>query len=413
MEPFEWRFEFPEVLNDDGDYLGFDVVIGNPPYGVILSKNEFQSLHYIDGSGISQGFFDSYGLFIILSLRIILRVKGYLAFIVPNTWRLLESAESFRKQIIIQNYLYEVNQFLDRVFPDAVVDCDIISIQKQLISTYDVLINLFKNNSLIGTHINNTKYLLSRHSINLFLKNSHYSLLNKLENRSEFVSNDFDIKNGIKPYEVGKGNPPQTKDILDLKPFTSNIMISEDFKPLIGGSSFNRYSILWNNDFYIKYGEWLAAPRDPKIFEAEEKIIIRQTSDRLICTIIGRDFIIRNNTHVILKKKYTDTSLKFLLAILNSKLLDFYYWSMNPEKGEALAEVKAFHIERLIYPKVDKATENHFIEIVDKIVEIKKFNSSADTSSFENEIDRMVYNLYEMTEEEISLVEKVSTNNLY
>ena len=52
------------------------------------------------------------------------------------------------------------------------------------------------------------------------------------------------------------------------KPFTSEIKIDENFYPLIGGSSFYRYKLLWNNDYWIKYGEWLAAPRDKEIFAA-------------------------------------------------------------------------------------------------------------------------------------------------
>jgi hypothetical protein len=403
---FEWRFEFPEVLNDEGEFVGFDVVIGNPPYGVILSKKEFQSLNYIEDSGVSPGFNDSYGLFIVLSLRIILKNNGHLSFIVPNTWRLLEGAEKFRVNLITQNYFFEINQFLERVFPDAVVDCDIISIQKRFTSAYGIQINSFKQNSLVDATIINTKYLLCRHSMNLFLKEPHYELLSKLERQSNLLSNDFFVKNGIKPYEIGKGNPPQTKSILEGKPFTSNVKISEDFKPLIGGSSFNRYLVTWNNDYFIKYGEWLAAPRNPKIFKEEEKLLIRQTSDRVICAIIGKDYIVRNNTHIILKKESAKISLKFLMAILNSKLLDYYYWCMNPERGEALAEVKAFHVESFIYPKVSKESENQFVMIVDQILSLKNSNPLTDTSALEKEIDQMVYELYGLTEDEIKIIEQ-------
>ncbi len=402
---FEWRFEFPEVLNDNGDFVGFDVVIGNPPYGVIINKNEFQLLSYIENSGISKGFFDSYGLFIVLSLRMILKLNGYLSFIIPNTWRLLESAEDFRKQLIIQHQIIEVDQFLDKVFPDAVVDCDIILINRRLVAVCDLFVNIFNNKSIVDSHYISTKYLLSRHSINLYLHDYHYDLLNKLETRSEFLSNNFEVKNGIKPYEIGKGIPPQTKEVLENKPFTSFFKIDEDFSPLIGGSSFSRYSILWNNDYYVKYGEWLAAPRDPQIFMENEKLIIRQTSDRIICALIGKDFIIRNNTHIILRKKDCQVQIKYLLGVLNSRLLNFYYWCMNPERGEALAEVKAFHVERFIYPRVNKMLEDSFVRIVDNIMGLKVENPNADTTILESQIDRLVYELYGLTEEEIRIVE--------
>ena len=84
------------------------------------------------------------------------------------------------------------------------------------------------------------------------------------------------------------------------KSFTSETKKDDSFSPLIGGSSFHRYKLLWDNDYWIQYGEWLAAPREKSIFEAKEKMIVRRTSDSIIGTIIGKGFNIRNNTHIIL-----------------------------------------------------------------------------------------------------------------
>ena len=161
----------------------------------------------------------------------------------------------------------------------------------------------------------------------------------------------YDIKNGVKPYEKGKGKPKQTAETLKNKPFTALKQIDKTFVPLIGGSQFHKYRLLWNKDYWIKYGKHLAAPRDKTIFEAKEKLIFRQTSDSIIGTLIGENYVMRNNTHILLKNEKSNIELKALLAILNSKLVNFYYWTMNPERGEALAEVKAFHLGLLPFPK--------------------------------------------------------------
>ena len=155
------------------------------------------------------------------------------------------------------------------------------------------------------------------------------------------------VYNGIKPFEKGKGTPPQTEQIVETKPFVKENQpkpAGEHWKPLLRGSLINRYENLWSEDSWIEYGEWLAAPRDSKIFEAEEKIVVRQTGDRIIATVISKYIICRNNLHIVIAQQRNH---KFLLGVLNSKLANFCYYQINPERGEALAEVKKAHVEQL------------------------------------------------------------------
>ena len=112
----------------------------------------------------------------------------------------------------------------------------------------------------------------------------------------------------------------------------------------------------------------------------------------------------RNNTHILLSDK-PDYKLKFILALLNSKLFDFIYWAINPEKGEALAEVKAMHLDQLPIKLADNSTQEKIETLVDQILTKKSQDYSADTSDLENQIDQLVYQLYELTEEEIKIIE--------
>ncbi len=121
----------------------------------------------------------------------------------------------------------------------------------------------------------------------------------------------------------------------------------------------------------------------------------------------------RNNTHILLTDK-PNYKLKFILALLNSRLFDFIYWTINPEKGEAMAEVKAMHLDQLPIKSADTKTQEKIESIVDQILIKKSKVYSCDTSELENQIDQLVYQLYGLTEEEIKIVESnllVRNNN--
>jgi len=108
-------------------------------------------------------------------------------------------------------------------------------------------------------------------------------------------------------------------------------------------------------------------------------------------------------------QKSNELSLKSLVGLLNSKLYDFLYWCINPERGEGLAELKAFHLYKLPIIKLSSITDK--IEVlVDQILSLKKENSAADVSELEAEIDRLVYTLYDLTKEEIAIVEAAAPN---
>lgn len=195
------------------------------------------------------------------------------------------------------------------------------------------------------------------------------------------------------------------------------ILNSDDnWLPLMRGSLMNKYENNWNKNYYVLYGKNLGAPRDSKIFEAKEKIIIRQTSDRLIATIIGENIICRKNLHILISNSINHN---FILGVLNSKLTDFYYYQINPEKGEVLAEVKKTHVEQLPIPKItpeNQPLHDALVKLVDQMLQAKKDEQNAVTDhdknfyrnltqSLDNRINKTVYQLYNLTDQEIALVE--------
>jgi adenine-specific DNA-methyltransferase len=403
---FEWRFEFPEVLNEEGAFVGFDVVIGNPPYGVKLDTSTLNILKNNFPLGVSGILQDSYISFVILGI-FLGSIRSLLTYIIPNTWRLINIASEFRRESLLNFGLCKIDTFLNPVFEEAVVDCDIVFYEKTNNDTIQLNVNagakqVNSNNISVAT-------LINHNSINSHLTELEYELIEKIKLNTEPLCKIMTIKNGVKPYEVGKGNPKQTKLTLINKPFTKTHKVDDTFIPLIGGSYFHKYLIKWDNNYYISYGSWLAAPRDVEIFKKDEKIIVRQTSDKLIATIIGKGFIIRDNTHILLAKN-PNYKLKFILALINSKLFDFVYWTINPERGEALAQVKAMHLDQLPIKFAESKIQVIFEKLVDQILLAKKQNPSADTISLESQIDQLVYQLYDLSAEEIAIIENTSIN---
>ena len=367
---FSWEEEFPSVFKKGG----FDVIIGNPPYGAKVSKDDLNYFveNYNNG-GLNKVFSDTYVSFYILGLSNLLKQNGLLGYIAPNTWRLVGNGSDFRKYITSNTFsIKKIIQHTEKVFIDATVDVDTLIIENNKNNDRQINIIIGDLNTNFIEHFINQSTLNKEEYINLYLTDAIYELKGKIEHNSDLVKKLFDIKNGVKPYEVGKGKPAQTKEVLNLKPYTSETKIDETFSPLIGGISFNKYQLLWNNDYWIKYGEWLAAPRSKDIFEAKGKLIFRQTSDRIIGMHITDGFVMRNNTHILLNKKEIEIDLKFALALLNSKIINFYYQLINPEKGEALAEVKAFHLENLPIKNISIAAQKPFIEKADLMLRLNK-----------------------------------------
>lgn len=396
---FIWAKEFPTIFQKGG----FDVIIGNPPYGASIPTSELEYLiTKYKTQGISKSFCDSYTIFYIALLEQV-KEKGFLSFIAPNTWRLIESAKKFRNYILADKLsVLKMVQHKEKVFGDATVDVDTVVLQKQGISPQsDVQIVVGKVNGKAITHTISQRFLQKQEFINLLMTQEMYDLQNKIKQHSFLVKDYFDIKNGVKPYEVGKGKPPQTRQVLNDKPFTSEKQEDFTFSPLIGGSQFHQYTLLWQEDYWIKYGVWLAAPRDAQIFEAKEKLIFRQTADTLIGHYITEGFVMRNNTHIILAKNQS-FHLKYLLALLNSKLNAYYYWSINPEKGEALAEVKAFHLGLMLFPK-QKVNQQFFVAQVDTLLSlntdkqkmIRKFQQTILNNLPLQKLSKKLQNFYE------------------
>ncbi|VAW35939.1 Possible restriction /modification enzyme [hydrothermal vent metagenome] len=347
---FHWDLEFPEVFIDLDRAAwktngGFDAVMFNPPYGAKISKKD---ANYLSKTySISNYQYDTYLSFFEVGLNII-HQEGFLGVIVPNTWRLNLTGSDFRKRIAEKTTLQEIVNYNYPVFADAVVDTEIVICQNTLpLKTHQIQVQIVEDDNSVSSYQTLQKRW-QKAGGDPFIIFKHKGTAALTENLQELATLGqlAAITQGAKPFQVGKGNPPQTRQIVEEKPFIAKSCKDKTFRPLLRGSLIQRYLTLWDDDYWISYGKWLAEPRVSANFDARSKIVVRQTGDSLVAALDQKQFIARDNLYVVIP--IGNIAAEYFLALLNSSLLNWIYQnSINSEKGEALAQVKRGHLQKL------------------------------------------------------------------
>jgi len=445
INAFDWQSEFPEIFKPPrhnesksirgADTLvrtqtGFDIVIGNPPYGALFSDAEKL---YLKSKYKYQSYqLDSYLLFLELSLNYLLRKDGIYGMIIPNPWLTNLLQKDIR--ILVTNFsrILEIAHFEFKVFQKVTVDNEIVILQKSdpkgwqaTVKLFDSL-EVFKNlmtpsNPKILIHNQEKWIALTGEVINIFVDPKQESLIGKIALNCIPLESIFLINVGIKPYQVGKGIPPQNRATVENRIFDSDRALNKFYRRYLRGRDIGRYRINPLEVRYIKYGEWLAEPRPAANFDAPSKIFMRQTGDSLIAALDESQYLCLNNMHVLVPMDKT-INCKYILAILNSRLLNWYYQTLNPEVGEALAEVKKTNVARLPIKKPNlsvpsqRSLHDKMVELVSQMLDLRKRLAGVKTEddrvrlereikATDDEIDSMVYKLYGLTNEEIGIIE--------
>ncbi|MGN6439227.1 MAG: DUF7149 domain-containing protein [Agriterribacter sp.] len=404
---FEWRFEFPEVLNDEGDFVGFDVVIGNPPYGVKLRETEIQYYRNIYSS--IYGHAEIYYLFIELGLEKLIKKKSLLAYITPNAWLSNKYAKGIRIMVLKNYSPLEIINFNKKIiFEDAQVETSI------LIASSAVK----KESLLVGQDVHakyafELKYWFEDENliINFSENEIIQRILRKINSAPLMLSDIVDISNGCKPYQAGYGKNLEglkltVSDVVD-RIYHSKSKLNDQYYPELKGKHVMRYYTKASDD-YIKWGTWLMSPKESRYF-FQDKILVRQIiGQNFICTLDKTKSIADQTLYVATKYEGSEIALESVLGILNSNLYGFFFRKFYSEEDDLFPKIKVNELKRLPYRKPSKDSEVLITSIVTQILAVKSENSQTDTTDLENQIDQLVYQLYGLTEEEIEIVENDS-----
>jgi len=438
---FEWRFEFPEVLSDEGDFAGFDVVIGNPPYIRQEELGEFK--HYLQSNYkvyVSGG--DIFSYFYELSHNI-LREKGFVSFI-NNTFDKTTAGKSLREYVTTYFKFDRYIDFTDVVVFEEATTYPIILIgekatKKSNFKFFKYSKSNFHDKDLLYSETEYTEVAQDKltsaawNFINPFKQNI-LTKIHKHKSVGELYGKSYrGIITGLNEAfitESDLGNYSVLKDVYDGKdlkkwttpfPFKKMIVFESKstgklFGKLNETTAFNKMEEAYPGIFqhlepfkenaskrYDK-GEFWWELRNCAYYDLFEK------SKIIFPNLQNSNKFAFDETGVYLNAPavFLPTNDKSLLAILNSKVVWHFLKSICVIRSGGYIEVKPQYFEQIPVPIPNEKIQNALIGLVDKIIELKKQTPLADTTTLENQIDQLVYGLYGLTEEEVAIIENSS-----
>jgi tRNA1(Val) A37 N6-methylase TrmN6 len=368
---FEWRFEFPEVLDDNGDFVGFDVVIGNPPYIVIL-KSTFgdKNLDFFNQNYTTAEYNpNTYALFIELALGKLLKNRGQFAYIIPNSWlngKYFTKLRSFVKNVCN----HELINIKDNAF-EVVVETVILISENNKTAKKPLLKEFAEGNQFIAV---DREFEFGVNPFELQLPN----FVSRIIKTSEKIKSHCIVYRGV---ETRSNNE-----------YIAETKHNELWKEILLGKDVHRYSYNYSGS-YVKF-----VPKELKSnanidYYLRDKILMRRTGNTIIACADYNHFIALKNLYLIIPNDVK--LLPLILLQLNSKLFDFIHKSLTTGANKAFAQFPGYYVEALPC-KID----NDFIKKSETLLHSRELDENV-----ENEINQLVYQLYDLTAEEIAIIE--------
>ncbi|MGI7435759.1 class I SAM-dependent DNA methyltransferase [Campylobacter jejuni] len=458
--PFEWRFEFPEILDDDGNFKGFDLIIGNPPY---IRQEELKELkpHLAKNYKVYKGTSDIYTYFYELGFNV-LKDNGVLSYITSNKYTRAGYGEALR-EFLLKNVKFLEYTDLNgiKVFDSATVDTSILCFEKskskdnkfkylalsnEILKTCTYDIGLYKDfaefsqNSLSKESFTfsdeNTSALKAKierigtplkewHGLNIYrgiLTGYNEAFIITTEKRNEILANckdeaekertaklirkmlrGRDIKRYsyewaglwvINTHNGYKNQNGEKVEAINIKHYPSLKKHFDEFYPQLekrADKGLTPYNL--RNCAYIEEFE------KEKIVYSE---IVRKPQFYLD---VNLNFYAEATSFIL-----TGENLKYLIAFLNNDFVAFIFKTFyaGGNLGENGFRYKKAFLEKLPIPKINSKNQklaNELVNLVDEILKAKEQDKNANTQELENKINSLVYKLYNLTEEEIKIIE--------
>ncbi|EKN8355922.1 Eco57I restriction-modification methylase domain-containing protein [Campylobacter coli] len=471
--PFEWRFEFPEILDDDGNFKGFDLIIGNPPY---IRQEELKELkpHLAKNYKVYKGTSDIYTYFYELGFNVLKDRGGVLSYITSNKYTRAGYGEALR-EFLLKNVKFLEYTDLNgiKVFDSATVDTSILCFEKskskdnkfkylalsnEILKTCAYDIGLYKDfaefsqNSLSKESFTfsdeNTSALKAKierigtplkewHGLNIYrgiLTGYNEAFIITTEKRNEILANCKDeaekertaklIRKMLRgrdikrysyewaglwvifiPWHFPNVEKPKTmlENEQDLKEQYPSL-----YKHLL--SHKERLSKRNKEETGIRY-EWYCLQRWGANYYQEferEKIVYPNMNKEFIAFFDNEFFLLNQKCFILSHQSNNKKELLYLTALLNSNVNFYYFKQIGAKLGASGYEMSKIFVEKLPIPKINSKNQklaDELINLVDEILKAKEQNKNANTQELENKINSIVYKLYNLTEEEIKIIE--------
>jgi hypothetical protein len=321
-----------------------------------------------------------------------------LEYITPILWLSLDNCYPIRSIIIKENNLKRLFIHGEGVFDEAVVNTLSFQLEKA-VPTNELLIikdsAKFLTDKFEWVDEENFK-------IEFKVSPEEKRLLKKIKSKSAFLSKFGDVIQGITPYDSYQG---QSKEIIESKAYHFSFKKDKTCGKWLDGKNLNRYLITWDNK-WLSYGNWLAAPREKRFFEGR-RILFREVpgkGKRIQAAIAEEEYYYGHSISPFKPFDQHSKDLEYILGVVNSKLISWYgNLTLSNFGKEVFPKLNPNDIKELPIPS-DFGRHEDISNIVKEIV-LRK-NENGDVSILEDKIDKMIYTSYELTDEEINLIEQ-------
>jgi len=397
---FIWKLEFIDVFEDKE---GFDVVIANPPYITYKGKQKvsidsreilmYQKIY----SNSAEYKINSFALFLERGANLLSKF-GTLTYIIPSTFLQNEYLRKIRKYLLTNFRINKILTFGNKIF-EAVTDSIILFISNNYspVQTVEVVRKDDLNLSLTTA----VKYLQSEWNktdegiINLKSNSKEDNILQHIENGSKTLETFLEANIGIK-----RASAP----IINMQ--------KNGYKKFLVGKNITKYSIHFPNCFILFKLSLFHTGVDEEIFKQSEKVLVRKTGNILLAAYDDRQYYTDQSIYNLYSKNGNNLSLKFVTALLNSKLMNFYFNKKMITNPDVFPYIKGIHLKKLPLKELEIEYQRPFIAIVERILTITEsddflasVSKQAKVKEYESEINQMVYKLYGLTKEEIQIIE--------
>jgi type I restriction-modification system DNA methylase subunit len=415
LHPEVWETEFSQIGKDGG----FDIIVGNPPYVNVFNLPPDDVDYYSKEYRTFKNKYDLYGFFLERGIDL-LRDGGLLGFITSRTWLTIDSFSKLREFLLKNGRIAQIILMPSKTFQDATVETAILLFVKDSNSA-----RIVENKIAILEYDENEESFLTKGVIpqKIFIDSPSFlfnltwdigkdDIFTKMDQVSFSLGEIFSFSLGIKT--------------ADNERFVLNKKKSKFDLPVLRGRDIYRYRFELN-DLWLRYVPdeikklHGARPRDPNSFIRAEKIILREISQQeLIATYDDSQFLILDTANVIFKSDDVTYSLKYLLGLLNSRLINWWYGSHFKGLHVKLNQLKQLPIRRINFDDLaEKSAHDEIVDYVEEMLATQKERWSLDPgrhfdeireldkriAMFDERIDQLVYKLYGLTQEEIKVVE--------
>jgi type I restriction-modification system DNA methylase subunit len=428
LNPMDYEQRFPEIMKRGG----FDAIVGNPPWVDIKGLSPSEVDYYFAHYDTVTNRMNLYAVFMHRAWSLI-KTSGFLGYITPNSF-LTQSSYAALRRMFLKGRISTLIRTPDNVFDGVIAEACISVLEKQnpskQMTTCVVyprqasLTKIYFPDATTTTLCNQSSWMDTHDCIfNLRPTGEAKPLLDKIQSQGKPLMQLCDFCLGLTPYDKYKGHTPEQ---IAKRVFHSTKPEGKTWKKLLDGGDIQRYCAEWSGGAYINYGPWLGAPREDRFF-TQPRILVRQIISgkppRIYAAYTKQELYNTQVAFSVLPSKGNPHSILYLLGLINSRLMTWYHRQryLDPEKYTfqkiLIQDAKLFPAHTLnLKNSADKAHHDKMVSLVEQMLAAKKQLAAAQSDrdkdfyghkceSLDRQIDALVYELYGLTEAEISIVE--------